>query len=186
MYAQIQYINLACEYENTEQIRKVINKLLSCEYAKTTYNIEEDYVFWQDHSIYRCQGAQEQLNTLKLIHNSELSNKTAIFFVDSLEYVTIRDTNWDKTYFSHYISTDLARVKFTESRNSSLKKLYKIFEFINSLNDVILNSNYVPETYDAQFSLPFSLANFSQKGIHIDANNFQKTLGKGPNSGCWI
>ena len=192
MYTQIEYIQLACEYENTEQAQKVIDSLLSCEYAKTKYNIESDYEFWKDHSIYRCEGADKQLKRLNSIHNSELSQKTAILFVDSLEYSTIRDNNWGRNCYRSFIPNDLssnqdlgyAREKFRKDRNNSLKKLYEIFGFVNSLADILM-SNYIPETYNTEFAISYSLARFSQVRISSEANGYQKKLKKCSNSSCW-
>ena len=193
MYAQIEYIQLACEYENTNQAQKVIDSLLSCEYARTKYNIDSDYEFWIDHSIYRCDGADEQLKRLNSIHNSELSQKTAILFVDSLEYSTIRNNNWGRNYCCSFIPNDLssnqdlgyAREKFRKDRNNSLKKLYEIFEFVNSLVDILMSS-YVIETYNKDLAISYNLDRLSHVIIRKEANDYQKKLKKCSNSSCWI
>lgn len=193
MYAQIEYIQLACEYENTSQSQKVIDSLLSCEYAKTTYDMKRDYEFWIDHSIYRSEGADEQLKRLNSIHNSELSQKTAMLFVDSLEYSTIRDNNWGRNCSCSFIPNNLssnqdlgyAREKFRKDRNISLKKLYEIFEFVNSLASILM-SNYTIETYNKDLAIGYCLDRLSHVIINKEANNYQKKLKKSSNSSCWI
>lgn len=183
MHSQIEYILLACEYENTKQAESVRNKLLSCEYATTQYNALDDYEFWNDHSVYQYKGPIKQLETLNMIHNSELSIKTTTLFIDSLEYATIRDNNWGRNSGKSNIPNTLdsyqdlgnAREKFRKDRNSALKKLYEIFEFTNSLT-TILTSNYIPETYDPLLSLSYRFSKLEHSTLKNKSNNLQKSI----------
>lgn len=194
MYSELEYIKLACEYENTPWAQQVREKLLSCEYAKTKYDPNSDYEFWEDKSVYMNGGSLEQLRRLCKIHNSGLSIETSVLFVASLDYQIVRDNNLGKGYLyasrknltKRYSNQNLgsAREKFRKSRNDSISKLFNLFSFTTSLHNC-LTSGYIPETYDTTFSNPYIIEWNSQEFINKKAKEFQKSLKTGPNASCW-
>lgn len=194
MYSELEYIKLACEYENTPWAQQVREELLSCEYAKTKYDQNLDYKFWENKSIYMREGSLEQFKKLCKIHNSELSIKTAKLFVDSLDYRITRDNNWGRGYLytgnknltkqSSNQALGYAREMFRKSRNDSISKLFNLFSFTTSLHDY-LTSGDMPKTYDETFLRPYLVEWCDHGFINKKAKEFHKSLKTGPNASCW-
>lgn len=195
MNKEIEYIKLACQYEDTPQAQKVREKLLACEYSKTKYDNELDYEFWYYDGTYMEKGSAEQLKRLSEIHNSELSIKTSKLYVDSLDYQMIREFNWGRGYlYSHnpqILPKDCsnkalgnAREQFRKDRNDSTRKLFSIFDFTTSLHN-ILTSGYYPETYSILYKNSYVCEWNNQDFINIEAKEFHKSLKNGPNASCW-
>lgn len=194
MYSEIEYIKLACKYENTPIAQQVRESLLSCEYAKTEYNQDLDYKFWENKEVYMKDGSVEQLKRLCKIHNSELSIRTAKLFVDSLDYRITRDNNWGRGYLyagnknltkqSSNQALGIARGTFRKSRNDSINKLFNLFSFTTSLHDY-LTSGDMPKTYDEIFLRPYLVEWCDHGFINKKAKEFHKSLKTGPNASCW-
>ncbi len=194
MNKEIEYIKLACQYEDTPEAQKVREKLLACEYSETKYNQTLDYEFWEDREIYMREGSVAQIKKLSEIHNSDLSVKTAVLFVSSLDYKIIRDNNWGRGYLYRryerltklYSNQALgfAREQFRKSRNDSISKLFSIFDFTTDLHS-ILASGYYPKTYDILTKNSYMYEWSDQRFINRKAKEFHKSLKTGPNASCW-
>lgn len=194
MNKEIEYIKLACQYEDTPQAQKVREKLLACEYSKTKYNDTQDYKFWEYKDTYMEKGSEGQLKELSEIHDSELSIKTAKLYVDSLDYQIIRECNWNRGYLYSRDYSDLpkdysnkalgaARNQFRKSRNASISKLFSIFDFITDLHNIL--TLHYPETYDKSCQIPYRIEWSEQGFINKKAKEFSKSLKTGPNACCW-
>lgn len=190
MYSELDYIEFALEYEESEQIEEVLERLLDSEYANTKYDINQDYEFWKDQSTFFQEGPLEQSMRLYGIHNSELALKTAILFVSSLEYQEYRKNNWSRGYSNYTLRRvscrhlGYAREKFRKDRNGSLRKLYDVFSFVHSISS-ILADHYCCTTHDRLYDLSYNIEKSQHVIIHKEANDFQKKLVKSTNASCW-